>query len=56
MGPPEHTLSLQVADFGGKMDVQPVYAIMAKSGNEWQYFAYVNPFKWVRDAVKWFLF
>ena len=30
------------------MLLQPAYAVMAKSGNEIQYLAYVNPFHWVK--------
>ncbi|XP_023328481.1 glutamate receptor ionotropic, kainate 2 [Eurytemora carolleeae] len=35
----------EVADFGGKMVLQPAYCLIAKPGNEISYLAYVNPLK-----------
>ena len=36
---------VKVAEFGGNIEEQPVYCVVARPGNNMQYYAYFNPFQ-----------
>ena len=40
-------LFMKVAEFGGNIAEQPVYCVVARPGNNMQFYAYFNPFKLV---------
>jgi hypothetical protein len=47
----ESFLSVQVADFGGSMVLQPTILIMARPGNEYLLDAYIKPFTMVQCCI-----